>query len=373
MRAPFYDRAMTARLSSRRVASVVGGVIALASGAVTAELTQASAPLTPRVSVVEGVMPTGVVADRGESTVEPAPALPPAEPEPVEDGAPPFLTSADAVSSNLRGGRLITGATTHRFILFTFDDGPDVRYTRTLLDALDDAEVRAVFFLTTRRFEGQTPYERNLATIAREISARGHRVGSHSMDHVQLPLVSTPDLATQVDGSTSLIERELGAMPALIRPPGGSRSPRVDGYLATNGYTQVLWNLGTGDVQVRSAEAVLDTFRRVLEVRERDHGERGGIVLLHDIHAWSVEAFPRIVAYLDRRNCDLLASGEELYDFVDDPAFFFEARRDGDANDAVAHADVPEHVIATRQIRARARAEARCDDLEALEARIAGD
>ena len=162
-------------------------------------------------------------------------------------------------------------------------------------------------------------------------------------------------------------------MPALIRPPGGSRSPRIDGYLATNGYTQVLWNLGTGDVQVRSADAVLDTFRRVLEVRERDHGERGGIVLLHDIHAWSVEAFPRIVAYLDRTNCDLLARGEELYDFVDDPAFFFEARREGDANDAIAHAAVPEHVIATRQIRARARAEARCDDLEALEARIAGE
>lgn len=353
--------------------------MALASGAVTAELTQAAAPTQPRVTVSEGVMPEGIVVDRLETTVlelPPAPApdtTPTSEDEGVHIERAPFVTSVDSVSSNLRGGRLITGATPHRFILFSFDDGPDVRYTRPLLDALDEAEVRAIFFLTTRRFEGPTPYERNLAAIAREISERGHRVGSHSMDHVQLPLVSTPDLATQVDASASVIERELGAIPALIRPPGGSRSPRIDGYLAQHGYTQVLWNLGTGDVQVRSADAVLDTFVRVLEVRERDHDERGGIVLLHDIHAWSVEAFPRIVAYLDRRNCDLLESGEELYDFVDDPAFFFEARHEGDANDAIANADVPDATVATRQIRARARAEARCDDLPALDARIAGN
>lgn len=363
----------------RRLASVVGGALALASGAVTAELTQASAPAELHATVSEGVMPAGLVADRVESraadatvSIARAPAPVPVEPESVDERTS-FVASDDAVSSNLRGGRLITGATSHRFILFSFDDGPDVRYTRELLDALDDADVRAIFFLTTRRFEGPTPYERNLASIAREISARGHRVGSHSMDHVQLPLVSTPDLATQVDESASLIERELGVRPALIRPPGGSRSPRIDGYLATHGYTQVLWNLGTGDVQVRSADAVLDTFVRVLEVRERDHGERGGIVLLHDIHAWSVEAFPRIVAHLDRRNCDLLARGEELYDFVDDPAFFFDARREGDANDAIAHAEVPEAIVATRQIRARARAEARCDDVAALDALIAGD
>jgi hypothetical protein len=124
---------------------------------------------------------------------------------------------------------------------------------------------------------------------------------------------------------------------------------------------------------VRSADGVLDTFRRVLEVRERDHGERGGIVLLHDIHSWSIEAFPRIVAYLDRRNCDFLSSGEELYDFVDDPAFFFEARHDGDTAGAVADATIPDDVIAARQIRARARATLRCEDTAALDAIIAGD
>ncbi len=367
--------------TAKRVASAIGCVIALGSGAVTAELTQAAQRTqASTVAVTEGVSPTGMVRDVVDG-VPPVPSPPRGVdvPEPSDlgdvasDEDPTVLESLDAVASNLRDGRVITGATPHRFILFTFDDGPDVRYTRALLDALDAAEIRALFFLTARRFQGPTPYERGLADIAREIAARGHRVGSHSMDHIQLPLVSTPDLTVQVEESAAVIERELGAPPALIRPPGGSRSPRVDGYLAERGFTQVLWNLGTGDVVVRSADEVLTTFGRVLEVRERDHGERGGIVLLHDIHAWSVEAFPRIVAYLDRRNCELLERGEELYDFVDDPALFFEARAEGDDADAEAHAELPAAFVARRQIRARARAEARCSDLEALDAAVAGD
>ncbi|MFN7697123.1 MAG: polysaccharide deacetylase family protein [Deltaproteobacteria bacterium] len=372
---------MAAPRSIRRLASIAGGILALASGAATSELTQASSrPERPlERSVREGLAPTGQIADVAD--LAPVPSAPRSAPDAntpdfdpgdptTRTAPPPFVTSADAVSSNLRGGRIITGATAHRFILFTFDDGPDIRYTRALLDALDEAEIRALFFLTTRRIEGSTPYEHALAEIAKEIAARGHKVGSHSMDHVQLPLVTTPDLATQVDASAGSLERELGVAPALFRPPGGSRSPRIDAYLARRGYTQVLWNLGTGDGQVRTSDEVLETFRRVLEVRERDHGERGGIVLLHDIHRWSVEAFPRIVAYLDRRNCDFLASGEELYDFVDDPAFFFEARQAGDAPDAVAEAAIPDDVVAARQIRARARATLRCQDPEALEASL---
>lgn len=378
----------------RDLAATLGCLLALASGALTAELTHASrassdSAAQPAEGTVEGLVPRGIVADglasaesRPASDRDPrqspnlvsAPSVPaaPRSSEPTVLDEPARFNCGDSTCSNLRGGRIITGATRHRWILFTFDDGPDARHTRELLDHLDEADVRALFFVTTRRFQGDSPYARHLAAIVREIAARGHHVGTHSMDHVQLPLVSTPSLQQQVDASADLVARELGALPALLRPPGGSRSPRVDGYLTSRGYTQVLWNLGTGDVVVRSPAEVLATFRRVLEVRERDHGERGGIVLLHDIHAWSVAAFPRIVAWLDRRNCDLLDRGEELYDFVDDPALFYEPRRPSDAPGTEARVDTPDDFLAVRQIRARARAETRCADIAALEARIAG-
>jgi hypothetical protein len=60
----------------------------------------------------------------------------------------------------------------------------------------------------------------------------------------------------------------------------------------------------------------------VLDRREQDTGDRGGIVLMHDTKLQSVEALPRIVAGLERRNCELLERGEELYDIVGDLGYF---------------------------------------------------
>src|SRR5690606_41552049 len=63
----------------------------------------------------------------------------------------------------------------------------------------------------------------------------------------------------------SIFERVLGERTWIMRPPGGARSARIDGLLAERGYTQMLWNLGTGDFQVRSADDVMRIWLRVLE------------------------------------------------------------------------------------------------------------
>jgi peptidoglycan/xylan/chitin deacetylase (PgdA/CDA1 family) len=258
---------------------------------------------------------------------------------------------------------VMTGATHHRLILFTFDDGPDHRYTRRLLDTLDRERIRAVFFLAARRFEGTYPRDRELASIAQEIVLRGHFVGNHTMDHLQLPLVTNVDLDAQITAADAVFERVLGERTWLMRPPGGGRSARVDAWLAERGYTQMLWNLGTGDFQVRTSDAVLATFRAVLDREENERGVRGGIVLLHDIHAWSVDAFPRIVGMLEDRNCDLLDAGEELYDFADDPALFFAPRGEAGASAEAPFVELAPEVLEARQRRARARAEAHCSEI----------
>ncbi len=149
-----------------------------------------------------------------------------------------------------------------------------------------------------------------------------------------------------------------------MRPPGGSRSARVDRLLAERGYTDVLWNLGAGDFQVRDAEEVVRTFDRVLERRERENGELGGIVLLHDTHPWSVEALPRIVGSLRERNCALLASGDELYDIVDDPSLFFSPLEEGDDPSTLAEpARIPPEILEARQARLREETTQRCHAL----------
>jgi peptidoglycan/xylan/chitin deacetylase (PgdA/CDA1 family) len=340
----------TAVLASR----VLLCVSAVASGAAVAA---ATTPEPRRIAITEGIAPER--APDVEPRRERAPAP---EPTPIATTEP--ATTDAPFARSLRDGLVMTGATRHRLILFTFDDGPDHRYTRDLLDALDHERVRAVFFLAARRFEGNVPRDRELADIAREIAARGHFVGNHTMDHLQLPTVFDVDLPSQIDAADVVFERVLGERTTLLRPPGGARSARVDGYLAAHGYTQMLWNLGTGDFQVRTPEAVVSTFSAVLAREENERGVRGGIVLLHDIHEWSVRAFPRIVALLEDRNCELLARGEELYDFVDDPGLFFVPRGDESPSAEAPFVELSSDVLEARQARARARAETHCSSLQ---------
>lgn len=334
---------------------------ALAGGAVAAA---ATSPEPPKTMVAEGIAPSIVVDVESEVESQRESQLESQLDSQLESQLDSEVEPTDApYARSLANGMVMTGATRHRLILFTFDDGPDHRYTRHLLDSLDHERVRAVFFLSARRFEGSFPRDRELADIAREIVLRGHFVGNHTMDHLQLPLVTNVGLDEQVGAADSVFERVLGERTHLIRPPGGSRSPRVDNWLAARGYTQMLWNLGTGDFQVRTSDAVVATFRAVLEREENERGVRGGIVLLHDIHAWSVEAFPRIVGMLEDRNCALLAQGEELYDFADDPALFFAPRGESGPSAEAPFVELAPEVLETRQRRARARAEAHCSDL----------
>ena len=258
------------------------------------------------------------------------------------------------------GGRIIEGATPHRLIYFTFDDGPDRRTTPLLLDRLDAVGVKAGFFLTAGRIAGRNAMEREQAMLAREIVARGHSVGSHTVDHMQLPLLGDVAALAQIEGAEKIFKRVLGFRPDLIRPPGGARSARIDDLLAARGYTTVLWNLGAGDFQVKSASEVLDVFRKVLERRERQNGDRGGVVLLHDTYSWSVDAFQLIWAELWARNCQLLARGEELYDIVPDLRFFYQPRHDAPVGKLADPAQPPADVLAQRQTRLRAETRQRC-------------
>jgi peptidoglycan/xylan/chitin deacetylase (PgdA/CDA1 family) len=256
-------------------------------------------------------------------------APPPAEVEAPEPAAPLAITEArDVYGEAFKNGLVITGASKNRILLFTFDDGPNKHTTPRILDHLDAAGVRAVFFLTTSRMNGDNRREYQEREIAREIVRRGHMVASHTYDHLSLLSLEGHEVNYQLTESEKMFEIAFGERPWLLRPPGGNRSPRIDRLLAARGYTQVHWTLGAGDTQVKTPAEVAGTFWRVFERRERESGDRGGVVLLHDIYHWSVDAFPLIVEEIRRRNCELLARNEELYEIVSDPGLFFVPRGD---------------------------------------------
>lgn len=212
--------------------------------------------------------------------------------------------------------RLITGETPHRHIHFTFDDGPDPRTTPRLLDILDRAGVKATFFFSTNRFAGRQARNAGASELAREIVRRGHTAGSHSFEHQRMGLMSADQARTQIARSEQAFLQAVGAPTRWFRPPFGSHGPAVDGLLAAGGYTTVLWNIGMADWVARPPEQLVVTFWRKIAHNEGS-GVRGGIVLLHDTHAWSIDAFGLILASIAERNCQIVARGEEPYDIVD--------------------------------------------------------
>lgn len=232
----------------------------------------------------------------------------------------------DVTGERFPSGLKVLGAMPHRMILFTFDDGPSRATTPRVLDVLDRLGIKALFFLSTQSFGNGNPWEREHAEIVREIVRRGHLVGNHTETHRQLPLLRNTEIGAELDLSERKLSEAIGRRPHLFRPPGGALSARVEEILATRGYTTVLWTLYGGDAEVDSSRQVVDTFFRVLARRERETGDKGGILLLHDTKPHTLDALPELVAGIRRKNCELLVAGEELYDIVDDLSYFLPDR-----------------------------------------------
>ncbi len=244
-----------------------------------------------------------------------APSVSPPAPAPRPAARP-------GVPRDLGRGQLIEGSCgptgLRRCIAFTFDDGPECRNTPRLLDMLDQRGVKATFFVVGHRIAGDDTYHAANRAVLRDIVRRGHRVGNHTYHHVELDALRPERLAAEIDQTAALIESTIGRRPWLFRAPFGAlHRPRTVDAVFSRGYTPVYWELDTRDWETPSVAGVVENFRQALR-----ESPRGGVVLLHDTHWWSVAAFPQIMAVLDRRNASLVAAGEEPYQIVNLEAFY---------------------------------------------------
>ncbi len=342
----------------------------LAAGAVLAAVGCAPGPVltgrgtdtTARPEVAEPRAP-GQVATAPERPVEAATkATASREPEaeakaaPVSEQADPTETAPDETSGlglALRDGLVVTGSAKRRIIHFTFDDGPDPRYTPALLDELDAAGVKATFFFSASRFHGRSQRSRQSMELAREVLRRGHQVGSHSSSHTRMSRMNRAEVVEQFDQSERAFEQVFGARTYLFRPPYGSRSAMVDRLLAGRGYTRVGWTIGLADWVEREPEQILLTWSRVLKRNEQNEGQRGGVVLMHDTDPRTAAAFRLIIEDIRQRNCELLRRGEELFDVVDDLSLFYVHRDEEPAGSEAPPAPVDEALFAERQAAAK--------------------
>jgi peptidoglycan/xylan/chitin deacetylase (PgdA/CDA1 family) len=195
-----------------------------------------------------------------------------------------------------RGEPIYCGGGNANVVALTFDDGPG-RYTAELLSMLRRAKAHATFFVIGSQlqyFHG-TP---------REESQLG-AVGNHTWSHprlTELPtwLVWAELLRTQYEAS-----RELGWKPRLFRPPYELHNSATDEIVRSLGLVQVLWSATSGDDLKHPTKR--SVARNVIrELRP------GAIVLLHDIHPWTIEAMPAILKAIEARGLRAVSIPELL-------------------------------------------------------------
>ncbi|MEU0388742.1 polysaccharide deacetylase family protein [Streptomyces chartreusis] len=192
-------------------------------------------------------------------------------------------TPTQAVPTHTASGDDDTNCKRVRCLALTFDDGPAVPETATLLTYLARYKARATFFTVGQNVAAHPD-------LVRAAARAGNEIGNHSWNHPDLTKLARGQVVSQLNRTSAAIEAATGKAPTLFRPPYGAVNPRVR---AATRLSPVLWDVDTEDWKYRDADKVARTV--IDKVRRND------VVLMHDIHPTSVAAVPQILRTLTAR------------------------------------------------------------------------
>ena len=106
------------------------------------------------------------------------------------------------------------------YVGLTFDDGPDPDFTPHVLDVLDRYDARATFFVVGVNALAWPD-------LLAEVQRRGHTIGNHTHDHVELQDLGVTAVAAELRGAARDLARVGVAPPTWFRPPKGYTSTNV--------------------------------------------------------------------------------------------------------------------------------------------------
>lgn len=181
-----------------------------------------------------------------------------------------------------------------KHVYLTFDDGPIPEVTPWVLDVLDRHGVKATFFMVGDN-------ARRHPDLVKEVMARGHAVGNHTMHHLQGLRTNTEAYIADVDEAAHYIPSR------LFRPPHGWLT-RSQTRALTRDYRIVMYDLVTRDYSWRlKADDVTANVKR--------YARPGSIIVFHDsLKSWPrlQTALPESLAWLCEQGYkfELIPSGE---------------------------------------------------------------
>ena len=186
-------------------------------------------------------------------------------------------------------------------VLLTFDDGPHPVHTPAILDVLKTHGVHAVFYQVGRNlgevWRGAAVPRLNQSIVARLV-LEGHAIGNHSYSHPLLPRLDERSIGREISDTQLLIDAMAPgnlARTGGFRPPYRARNDKVMAQIDANHLRSVVWNIDSEDWADPLPASIAHRVVRETETAGR------GIILMHDIHARTVEALPMVIRELRKR------------------------------------------------------------------------
>ena len=184
-------------------------------------------------------------------------------------------------------------------LLLTFDDGPHEKYTRRILDTLDEHGLQAIFFWTGHRvLKERRGLDERLALVERAVSS-GHLVGNHTISHAKLCALPKKAAEREIDEAGRVFEGLTNLPMILFRAPYGSRCKRLDKMLSERALNHLHWDMDPQEFRHHSVATTVAYVARKL--RRLQDGQRA-VLLMHDTQPTSARALPKILAWIQKEN-----------------------------------------------------------------------
>ena len=184
-------------------------------------------------------------------------------------------------------------AENEKLLALTFDDGPSGRFTRKLLEGLEERNAKATFLLCGYRME-QYP------DLTQRIFEEGHEIGLHGYSHKSMGNMCRKDTAQEISKSMALLPD--GCEVSFLRPPGGLCSECIQTVAEEFGLSILHWSVDPKDWATHDTKSIETTV--ISRVRD------GDVILLHDMSDSSVEAALEIVDALQEQGFRFVTASE---------------------------------------------------------------
>ena len=175
-----------------------------------------------------------------------------------------------------------------KVVALTFDDGPNPTTTNQALDTLSKYGIKATFFVLGKNVSGNEE-------ILKRMKADGHVIGNHSWSHPVLSKLSLDEAKKQITDTEAALTKVLGSSSKLMRPPYGAITDDIRNSLDLS---FIMWDVDSLDWKSKNEASILTEIQR--EVKN------GSIILMHDIHAETVNALPKVIDYLKGQGYDFV-------------------------------------------------------------------